>query len=115
MNRAAKIHPARVRAAIRRSQVQRALDPSPWDLTNKILYDLCRKYPTRTEIDVILAKMQIIGRVYEVIDRRGHVCSWQQSRPTVCRNLGLLTVYNGLRKRRCQRLCGQPRHNRILR
>lgn len=56
---------------IRRSQIEKALGPSPWDLTNKILYDLCRDHPNHTDRDAILAKMQIIGRVYAAsIERR---------------------------------------------
>lgn len=42
-----------------------------WDLGNKILYDLCKKYPKHTEVDEIFAKIWLIGRSYSVaIERR---------------------------------------------
>jgi hypothetical protein len=56
---------------IRRSQVEKALEPNPWDLTNSIIYDLCRDHPAHTDCKAVLAKMQIIGRVYAAsIERR---------------------------------------------
>ena len=61
----ATIHP------ICRSHVERAIGPTPWDLTNKILYGLCQDHPARTDRDAVLAKMLIIGRVYSAsIERR---------------------------------------------
>ena len=59
---------------ISRDQVERAVGPSPWDLTNEVLYKLCRKYPTHTDERIILAKINIIGRVYAAaIERRKYV------------------------------------------
>ena len=45
--------------------------PSPWDFTNKILYDLCRRYPTHIRAEVVLAKMILIGRSYAAAIERG--------------------------------------------
>jgi hypothetical protein len=57
--------------SIRRRQVERAVGPCKWDRTNKTLYELCRQCPTHTDTGAILAKMQIIGRVYAAaIERR---------------------------------------------
>ena len=42
-----------------------------WDLGNKILYDLCKNYPKHNEIDKIIAKCLLIGRVYAAaLERR---------------------------------------------
>jgi len=42
-----------------------------WDKGNKVLYDLCKKYPEHKEEDEIFAKIWLIGRAYSVaIERR---------------------------------------------
>lgn len=44
---------------------------SEWDLSNKILYDICEKYPSNYDQSSILAKALIIGRTYAVaLERR---------------------------------------------
>ena len=44
---------------------------SAWDLGNQTLYDLCRKHPDHRSVDVIVAKMWLIGRSYAAsIERR---------------------------------------------
>lgn len=44
---------------------------SPWDFSNKVLYDLCRKHPIHVDKSVIAAKILLIGRVYAAaIERR---------------------------------------------
>jgi hypothetical protein len=44
---------------------------SAWDLGNQTLYDLCRKHPDHGSVDVIVAKMWLIGRSYaSSIERR---------------------------------------------
>jgi len=44
---------------------------SAWDLGNQTLYDLCRKHPDHRSVDVIVAKMWLIGRSYaSSIERR---------------------------------------------
>ncbi len=54
-----------------RGRVEQARAPNPWDLTNKILYDLCRDHPKHIDREAVLAKIQIIGRVYAAsIERR---------------------------------------------
>lgn len=56
---------------LRRTQVVRAMRSSPWDFTNRILYDLCRRYPDHKDQGVALAKILLIGRVYAAaIERR---------------------------------------------
>ena len=52
--------------------VQSALKrQSAWDLGNQTLYDLCRKHPDHRSVDVIVAKMWLIGRSYaSSIERR---------------------------------------------
>ncbi len=44
---------------------------SAWDLGNQTLYDLCRKHPDHRSVNVIVAKMWLIGRSYaSSIERR---------------------------------------------
>ena len=37
---------------------------TPWDVGNKVLYDLCRLYPRHEQVDQIVAKVWLIGRAY---------------------------------------------------
>lgn len=54
-----------------RSAVKFAKSASPWDLGNKVLYELCRKHPLHQELPVVLAKIWLIGRSYAAaIERR---------------------------------------------
>ena len=54
--------------------VNAAQEPSPWDLGNRVLYDLCKAHPYHTSIDEIVAKVWIIGRAYAAaIERRKDV------------------------------------------
>ena len=56
---------------IKNDDVETALAPTPWDLGNQVLYDLCRKFSNHTQDDVIIAKVMLIGRVYAAaIERR---------------------------------------------
>lgn len=41
-------------------------EKSPWDFGNNLLYMLCALHPSHTENSVIMAKTNIIGRVYAV-------------------------------------------------
>jgi hypothetical protein len=42
-----------------------------WDFSNKLLYDLCEKYPKHDNIEIILTKILFIGRIYAAsIERR---------------------------------------------
>jgi len=46
--------------------------PVPWDFSNKILYDLCKKNPEHLDEKIIVAKTIIIGRVYAAtLERNG--------------------------------------------
>ena len=48
-----------------------AIEGTPWDLGNSVLYDLCKKYPEHDTDDKILAKIWLIGRSYSAaIERR---------------------------------------------
>ncbi len=54
-----------------RSQILQAMDPSPWDFANRVLYELCRKHPGHTDAGAVLAKVNFIGRTYAAaIERR---------------------------------------------
>jgi len=61
-------------ASLSQDQVEQAQKPSKWDLTNETLYRLCRDHPHHTSEQAILAKLNIIGRVYAAaIERRKNV------------------------------------------
>ena len=47
-----------------RAKLLKAMAPSPWDLSNRLLYDLCRDHPTHNQSPEVLAKVLLIGRVY---------------------------------------------------
>jgi len=49
---------------IDRHRVLRAMSPNVWDFANRVLYDLCRDYPAHADAQVVLAKVNLIGRVY---------------------------------------------------
>lgn len=52
-------------------QVEKAMSPSPWELSNQILYDMCKQYPDHRDQTAIIAKLLLIGRVYAAaIERR---------------------------------------------
>jgi hypothetical protein len=54
-----------------RTLIAKARAPSPWDLSNEVLYSLCRNHPGHTDPNVVIAKLLIIGRVYATaIERR---------------------------------------------
>lgn len=51
--------------------VQSATCPSPWDLGNDVLYDLCRAHPGHSSEPAVIAKIWLIGRSYAAaIERR---------------------------------------------
>jgi hypothetical protein len=57
--------------ALQKVDVDYALEPSPWDLGNEVLYSLCRVYPKHDRKDAVLAKVWLIGRAYAAaIERR---------------------------------------------
>jgi hypothetical protein len=47
------------------------MSPSPWDFTNRLLYDVCRHHPAHMDDDVIVAKVMLIGRAYAAAIERG--------------------------------------------
>lgn len=54
-----------------KSFIRKALMPNVWGKGNKVLYDLCRKYPCHKDEGEILAKIWLIGRSYSAsIERR---------------------------------------------
>ena len=54
-----------------KQQVQKAMNPSQWDLGNRVLYDMCKYFPNHQDQGEILAKILLIGRVYSAaIERR---------------------------------------------
>lgn len=51
--------------------IQMGLGSSPWDLGNRVLYDLCANHPHHNSEEVIIAKLWLIGRSYAAaIERR---------------------------------------------
>ena len=51
--------------------IDHALEPSPWDLGNQVLYSLCLDHPYHTDGAAIIAKFWLIGRSYAAaIERR---------------------------------------------
>jgi hypothetical protein len=46
---------------------------TPWELSNGVLYDLCRQHPRHDSPEKVVAKILMIGRVYAAaIERRRH-------------------------------------------
>ena len=53
--------------------IERSLS-SPWDFGNKILYDLCSQNPYHDDVEIIITKVQFIGRIYAAaVERRRNV------------------------------------------
>jgi len=51
--------------------VESAMQPSPWDLGNQVLYDLCCTHPDHSLRPAVIAKVWLIGRSYAAaIERR---------------------------------------------
>lgn len=51
--------------------VTKAMETTPWDLGNQVLYDVCRQNPDHTDEQAIIAKILLIGRTYAAaIERR---------------------------------------------
>lgn len=56
---------------ITRDQIDAATAGNDWDLGNKVLYELCKKYPAHKTKSEIVAKIWLIGRSYAAaIERR---------------------------------------------
>jgi hypothetical protein len=56
---------------ITKDDIKYALEPSPWDLGNQVLYSLCQEHPKHNRGDAIIAKVWLIGRSYAAaIERR---------------------------------------------
>jgi len=51
--------------------VEKATQPSPWDLGNNVLYELCHNSPGHKNVSEVTAKVWLIGRSYAAaIERR---------------------------------------------
>lgn len=59
------------RLEVTRKTVRNATKPTAWDLGNKVLYDLCRNYPTHEKPEMTIAKVWLIGRAYAAAIERG--------------------------------------------
>ena len=58
-------------ATINCNTLQSVIGASAWDLSNEILYRMCREYPSHKRDDEIVAKIMLIGRVYSAsVERR---------------------------------------------
>ena len=56
---------------LNRSQIEAATKRTPWHLSNEVLYSLCQKHPRHSEVEAVVAKVLMIGRVYAAaIERR---------------------------------------------
>lgn len=56
---------------ITREQVETALQDDDWTLGNNILYELCQTYPDHKQVNVVVAKIWLIGRAYAAaVERR---------------------------------------------
>ncbi len=53
-----------------KEDVERAQKGTPWELGNKLLYQLCEQYPFHKNTEEILAKVWLIGRAYAVAVER---------------------------------------------
>lgn len=57
-------------------EILKAVGASKWDLSNKILYEMCQKHPFHKTDEEIIAKVLMIGRIYSAaIERRRQVNS----------------------------------------
>jgi hypothetical protein len=61
----------RPRQQIKKRDIDRALRNTAWDLGNRVLYRLCRRHPDHDNIDVVIAKIWLIGRAYSAAIERG--------------------------------------------
>jgi hypothetical protein len=71
--------------------VRRAIDFHVWELTNDVLYRLCRRYPKHMNREEVLAKILLIGRSHAAaIERRRYTAGMENERfysSTVARGL----------------------------
>jgi hypothetical protein len=68
----------KARFEITRELVDVARRSTSWECGNKVLYDLCRKYPAHKQVDHIVAKIWLIGRAYAAaIERRRRKTAFQ--------------------------------------
>lgn len=49
---------------ITKDELENALNPTPWDLGNNVLYELCKSHPYHEDEATIIAKIWLIGRSY---------------------------------------------------
>jgi hypothetical protein len=60
-----------MKVQITKNDIDYALGPSPWDLSNQVLYSLCQDHPRHDSDNAIIAKMLLIGRTYAAaVERR---------------------------------------------
>ena len=53
------------------ARIINVMDGTPWDFGNSILYDLCKNNPTHDKLEIVIAKIWLIGRSYAAaIERR---------------------------------------------
>lgn len=57
--------------SVTKKDIDNARKPTPWDLGNQVLYDMCSKYPRHKTSQEAIAKIWLIGRSYAAaIERR---------------------------------------------
>jgi hypothetical protein len=59
------------RFIVEQSDIDYAKNPTPWDLGNQVLYDMCSEHPEHTTSEEVVSKIWLIGRSYAAaIERR---------------------------------------------
>jgi hypothetical protein len=60
-----------MKSVIDKKLIESCIKANPWDLGNKVLYDLCSRHFTHDSTEKVIAKVWLIGRSYAVaIERR---------------------------------------------
>lgn len=78
-----------------RTAITFAQSPSPWELGNEVLYELCRNHPLHTDVPSIIAKVWLIGRAYAAaIERRRNKSD--QNDDFYVQNVGPLMIRSGI-------------------
>jgi len=54
-----------------KNRILQAQKPNPWEFGNSILYKLCDEYPKHEKLEIIIAKIWLIGRSYAAAIERG--------------------------------------------
>jgi hypothetical protein len=96
------------------SRLKRVVDDArdPWAICDGVLYDLCRRRPRHRDIQEIVAKVLLIGRVYAAALERGR----GSAKEVAATNAGFYTrdVAPALKRSRLDAQLGDLRRVRVL-